>query len=54
MRTLLEGRSFVGAGPAEVTWDGRDDAGRTMGAGVFFYELRAATGVASGRLVMLQ
>ncbi|MEZ4654356.1 MAG: agmatine deiminase family protein [Candidatus Eisenbacteria bacterium] len=40
VRSLLVGQ--VSAGPHEVHWDGRDDAGRTLPAGVYRYRLRAA------------
>ncbi len=39
VRTLLDRESP--AGPGEVAWDGRDDAGRRVGAGVFFYRMEA-------------
>jgi len=31
----------VAAGPHTITWDGRDDAGRAVSSGVFFYRLEA-------------
>ena len=37
--TLVDGRLPAGAGAA--TWDGRDDAGRPVGAGLYFYRLSA-------------
>lgn len=37
--TLLEGRQAAGEG--SVTWDGRDAAGRPVGAGLYFYRLGA-------------
>jgi flagellar hook assembly protein FlgD len=27
----------------EITWDGRDDAGRPVGSGVYFYRLEAGS-----------
>lgn len=33
-------RSSVPAGTHTVTWDGRDDQGRDIGAGVFYLRLR--------------
>jgi hypothetical protein len=44
VRTLLDGPGA--AGPAEVTWDGRDETGQAVASGTYFYELRA-----DGRLV---
>lgn len=37
--TVLDGRQPAGAGAA--TWDGRDAAGRSTGAGLYFYRLSA-------------
>ncbi|MBM3318942.1 MAG: hypothetical protein FJY75_13925, partial [Candidatus Eisenbacteria bacterium] len=39
VRTLLQGR--LPAGPGAVAWDGRDDRGRDLPAGVYFYRLNA-------------
>ncbi|MBD3160905.1 MAG: T9SS type A sorting domain-containing protein [Candidatus Eisenbacteria bacterium] len=40
IRTLVDGT--VGAGRHEITWSGRDEAGREVSAGTYFYRLRAA------------
>jgi hypothetical protein len=40
VRSLIEGTRS--AGPHEVRWDGRDDSGRELPAGVYRYRLRAA------------
>jgi len=37
VRTLLD--AALDAGPHEATWDGRDDAGRAVRAGLYFYRL---------------
>ncbi|MGH7724011.1 MAG: galactose oxidase-like domain-containing protein [Candidatus Eiseniibacteriota bacterium] len=39
VRTLMDRESP--AGPGEVVWDGRDDDGRRLSAGVFFYRMEA-------------
>jgi hypothetical protein len=39
VRTLVDGD--VGAGTHEATWDGRDDRGRSLPAGMYWYELNA-------------
>jgi hypothetical protein len=39
VRTLIDG--FVAAGPREVRWDGRDDAGRSLPSGSYFLRLSA-------------
>ncbi len=50
VRTLL--RSERGAGTHQVAWDGRDDAGSRMAAGVYLYRLEAE-GVSETRRVTL-
>ncbi len=37
------GQRQFGAGPHTVAWDGRDDAGRQVGSGVYHYVLRTET-----------
>jgi hypothetical protein len=55
LRTLVEDRLFpTGDAPIDVRWDGRDDAGRAVGSGVFFYQLQTPTNAASGKLVLLK
>ena len=39
VRALVDGQRA--AGRYRVVWDGRDDAGRPAGTGVYFYRLRA-------------
>jgi hypothetical protein len=39
VRTLIDGERA--AGQHAVTWEGRDDAGRTVATGTYFYSLRA-------------
>lgn len=51
VRTLLSGS--VSAGHHEVHWDGRDEAGRTAGSGIYFYALRAPSIVESRRLIFM-
>ncbi len=52
VKTLLEGHEA--AGPHEVHWDLSTDRGARAGAGVYFYELRAAGGRAVRRLVLVE
>jgi hypothetical protein len=47
VRTLLDGA--VGAGERNFVWDGRDDSGRAVASGVYFYRLRAAAKSETGR-----
>ena len=36
------------------TWDGKDDAGRLTGSGVYFYRLRTGESVATGKMLLLE
>jgi DNA-binding beta-propeller fold protein YncE len=51
VRTLLDDERA--AGPHDVTWNGRDDAGRKLASGVYFYRLEAAGGGVETRKVTL-
>lgn len=53
VRTLLDGRHLE-AGPAEAAWDGRDDQGNALGAGVYLYRLVAGELAASGRMALVK
>jgi hypothetical protein len=50
VRTLVKEERAVGS--HEVTWDGRDDRGRRMTGGVYFYKL-ATPGMAESRRMIL-
>ena len=52
VRVLQRGRFDPGA--RSVTWDGRDDAGRAVPAGVYFVRFRAAGQLFHDRLVLLR
>ena len=52
VRVLDGGRAA--AGPREVAWDGRDDAGTPVASGVYFARLETATRVESRRMVLLR
>ena len=51
VRLLANGR--LAAGVHRIDWDGRTDAGRVAGAGVYFYQLEAGEQRRSGRLTRL-
>jgi len=51
VRTLRRG-SF-GAGPVDVTWDGRDDDGATQPAGIYFIRLRSNAGDRTARVAFV-
>jgi hypothetical protein len=50
VRTLVDGA--VPAGRGGVVWDGRDDAGRAVASGVYFYRLRSGTGVFTRKMIL--
>jgi len=51
VRTLISGERS--AGRQEVTWDGRDDAGRAAPAGVYFYSLTSPRIAESRQMILL-
>jgi hypothetical protein len=52
VRTLVHGT--VSAGEHEVAWDGRDDSGRRLAAGVYFCRFRMGAAAETRRLVLVQ
>ena len=50
LRRLVDAR--LAAGPQELTWDGRDNVGRELPAGVYFAVLRSA-GISQSRRIVL-
>ncbi|MBD3162905.1 MAG: hypothetical protein GF346_10870 [Candidatus Eisenbacteria bacterium] len=52
VRTLVDGA--MPAGGHSVEWDGTDDAGRKVGTGVFFYEMRAGDHASQKRMTLLK
>ena len=52
VRTLLDGA--VDAGERRFVWDGRDDAGRSLASGVYFYRLQAVSERRTGRVQLLR
>lgn len=52
IRTL--DRPGLAAGPHQVTWDGRDGAGRLAPSGVYFVALRDGTSAAKRRVVLVR
>ena len=49
VRTLVDGR--LEAGQHTPVWDGRDDTGRTVAAGVYFVRLETGTGSSVRKVV---
>ena len=52
VRTLFD--DMRDAGPASVTWDGRDDAGRVVSSGVYLYRLSAGGESRTRKMVLLK
>jgi flagellar hook assembly protein FlgD len=52
VRRLQDGMAI--AGPHAVVWDGRDDEGRMLPGGVFFYRLETDVASRSARVVHLE
>ncbi len=52
LRTLLD--QAVHAGEVSTTWDGRNDAGRDLGSGTYFYRMEIGGRQETGRLVRLR
>ncbi len=52
VRTLLKEHRYAGA--HSVEWDGRDDTGREMASGVYFYRMRAGNFEATRKMVLLK
>ncbi|MCU0606571.1 MAG: T9SS type A sorting domain-containing protein [Candidatus Edwardsbacteria bacterium] len=52
VRTLVDGAQLAGSHAAR--WDGRDDRGREVGAGVYLCRLSAGTGTATRKLTVVR
>ena len=51
---LLVDEPFQDVGVWTVVWDGRDESGRILGSGVYFYELAEQHGVQCRSLVLFR
>ncbi len=52
VRVLID--DVMEAGPRDVTWDGRDNAGRVVASGVYFYRLEAGNFTETKKMVLLR
>ena len=52
VRILVEGRQS--AGVHKVIWDGKNEKGKTVASGVYFYKLRAGTYVETKKMALLK
>lgn len=48
------GSDPAGASSTALTWDGRDEGGRPVGSGLYFYRVRQGQAERSGRVVLLR
>jgi putative hemolysin len=53
VRTLLD-HERTGRGPHAVRWDGRDDSGRPVAAGAYFYRLDAGGETLTAKMILLK
>ena len=53
IRTLLD-TPRLAAGPHDYSFDGKDDRGRSLSSGVYFYRVRSVEGVFDGQIVILK
>jgi hypothetical protein len=52
VRTLVDGS--VGAGSHQVTWDGKDNRGRAVGSGVYYYRMNVEDDTQAGKMILLR
>jgi len=53
LRTLVDGRT-VARGPHRIDWNGRDDQGRSVPTGVYFYRLDAGSFTETRRMTLIK
>ena len=54
LQKRLDSRAIAVPGSYSVAWDGTDDGGRRVPAGVYFYRLVTAQGAQTARVVRIQ
>ena len=52
VRTLVDKEQS--AGQYQITWDGKDEFGKSIGSGIYFYQLRTKNAVTVKRMVLLK
>jgi hypothetical protein len=52
VRTLLDAPRAAGA--YRLVWDGKDEAGRALGSGVYLYRVTAGTATVAGKITLLR
>ena len=54
VKVLFAGNSRVGIRTNRFVWDGRDESGRPLPTGVYFYRLRTSSTVLSGKMLLVK
>ena len=54
IRTLLDGSRAFGVGEHSVVWNGRDENGRSVSSGVYFYRMTAGEYQSVKRMVLMK
>lgn len=52
VRTLLAG--YMAAGTYNITWDGRDDSGKSVSSGVYLSRLTSGANIAVGKMLLMK
>ena len=52
VRTLVDG--MMGQGDHQVTWNGRDETGKRVASGIYFYRLEARGDSETKRMTMIK
>ena len=52
IRTLLDGDR--GPGMVSINWDGRDDGGRNLGSGIYFYRVTVAEHSLVSKMILVR
>jgi len=47
-------KGFENSGVKTAVWDGRDNGGRNVSAGIYIYQLRASNQVQSHKMILLK
>ncbi|MDP6983135.1 MAG: FlgD immunoglobulin-like domain containing protein [Candidatus Latescibacteria bacterium] len=47
-------RAQLSAGPHRLQWDGRDDDGRSVATGIYFYRLTTPTRAVARKLLLIR
>jgi flagellar hook assembly protein FlgD len=53
VRALLDGEIQT-PGPYRIQWDGKDERGRSVASGVYYYKLEANGEILTNRMVLLK